>query len=151
LRITGNGGDRYRDPKPPEGFTAPADVDAEYLSAVEPRVKFWQAKRVGNRFMIAGVYIDGRLIPGTGTWEDPVSDWNLIYKMIGVSFVHYWDPESESYRRNDAGAQNNRYRHLMTLVVTKNGETYWATYRTGDILKSGTFRDPGWDDGSGRP
>lgn len=151
LRIVGNGGDRYLDPKPPEGFSAPADVDAEYLSKIEPRVEFWQVKREGNRFVIAGIYKDGQLIPGTGTWDNPVTDWNLIYRMIGISSQHYWDPGSESYKRNNAGQPASRYLHLMTLVVTKKGYTYWATYRTGNLLKSGTFRDPGWDDGRGSP
>ncbi len=151
LRIVGNGGDRYRDPKPPEGFEAPANVNAKYLSAIEPRVEFWQVKREGNRFMIAGIYKDGQLIPGTGTWENPVDNWSLIYKMIGISFQYYWDPAAESYLRNDVGQPANRYRHLMTLVVTKKGVTYWATYRAGDLLKSGTFKDPGWDDGRGSP
>lgn len=155
MRIAGNGGDTYRDPEPPAGMSAPANADAEYMSRLETSTKFWRMRRASSRFGIAGIYKNGTLAPGTGTWSVRLYDWKPVYGMIGISYNTYWDPNARTWRSNTqdyAGAYPAKsYEQCMTMVVSPSGETLWTTYRKGSPIGSGSFRDPGWDDGRGRP
>lgn len=151
MRILDNHGDSYRDPDPPEPMSAPGNVDAEYMSRLESRTKFWRMRRQGGQFGIAGIYKVGELLPGTGTWDSTLTDWSLVYGMIGISFDTYWDAGDGDYKSNVTGPQGERYHHDMVVVVTPGGEALWTTYHNGAPVGGGKFGDPGWDDGRGTP
>ncbi len=144
LKLIGQDDNRYLDSFPPVSLTAPAPIDAEYMSVVQPKMKWSQIMVTGNHARLGnkGVYQDGEIItpvPGRERFN-----WENLQGAIGIITNAVW---LDGRWQNNTNAVLN-YEYLTLVTVDRNGVVTYTTYHQGVPTDSGTFD---WDDGWGCP
>ncbi|MBU4173565.1 MAG: prepilin-type N-terminal cleavage/methylation domain-containing protein [Actinobacteria bacterium] len=135
---------RYRDSLPPASLKAPAPIDAEYMSVVQPKMKWSQVKVTGNHARLGndGVYKNGEIItpvPGQERFN-----WENLYGTVGIIINSVW---LDGRWQNNTNAVLN-YEYLTLITVDRSERVTYTTYHQGVPIESGTFD---WDDGWGHP
>ncbi|MBU4386439.1 MAG: prepilin-type N-terminal cleavage/methylation domain-containing protein [Actinobacteria bacterium] len=143
-KLIEQGDDTYRDSFPPVGLSAPAPVSAEYMSLMQPMMKWCEVLVTGNHLRMGneGVFQNGEVV-------DPVPgrerfDWGHLHGNVGIIINAVW---LDGRWRNNTNAPQN-YEYIMVLTINKEELVLFTTYRQGVPIESRTFY---WDDGWGHP
>ena len=144
LKLIEQNENRYVDSLPPASLPAPAPIDAEYMSVVQPKMKWSEIKVTGNHARLGnnGVYKNGVIItpvPGLERFN-----WENLHGTIGVIINSVW--LDGRWQNNTNAVQNYEYVTLITVDYAQL--VTFTTYHQGVPIESGTFD---WDDGYGNP
>jgi len=135
---------RYCDSLPPGSLKAPATIDAEYMSIVQPMMKWSQVTVTGNHARMGndGVYKNGEIItpvPGLERFN-----WNHLFGTVGIISNAVW---LDGRWQNNTTALTN-YEYLTLVTMDRSERVTYTTYHQGVPIGSGTYD---WDDGYGHP